>query len=39
MVHSTAIAATMITISERIDYTQVAPRGVKAPNGVHLYVT
>src|SRR5215472_5104976 len=26
-------------MSERIDYTQVAPRGVKALGGVHLYVT
>jgi AhpD family alkylhydroperoxidase len=26
-------------MSERIDYSQVAPRGVKAPGGVHLYVT
>jgi AhpD family alkylhydroperoxidase len=26
-------------MSERIDYSQVAPRGVKALGGVHLYVT
>lgn len=26
-------------MSERIDYTEVAPRGVKTLGGVHLYVT
>ena len=26
-------------MSERIDYAQVAPRGVKALGGVHLYVS